>query len=201
MLNVRSLWIMCKRKITSQRDRFIRNLIPRVDEASMQELATVKLVIFDFDGVFTKNCVVVSQDGSESVECSRLDGLGLSALRDVGIDSMVLSTEKNTVVSKRCSKLGISCLQDVKNKSDVVIATAHEKGVSLDHVMFLGNDINDKSALDVVGFPVGVIDSHPSILDSVSFLTNLKGGEGCVRALCDLLVEANSGGHNGRKNN
>ena len=60
----------------------VRGLIARVD-----------LVVFDFDGVFTDNAVYVSQDGVESVRCSRSDGIGLRKLDRLGVDNMVLSTE------------------------------------------------------------------------------------------------------------
>lgn len=59
-------------------------------------------VIFDFDGVFTDNSVYTLEDGRELVKCSRLDGIGLSMLRDRGIPSVVISSEKKPVVLRRC---------------------------------------------------------------------------------------------------
>ena len=76
-----------------------------------EHLRQVTLVVFDFDGVFTDNRVLVDQDGKEAVFCSRADGLGLQALRRLGVGSLVLSTEINPVVSARAAKLGIECVQ------------------------------------------------------------------------------------------
>ena len=76
----------------------------------------VQAIIFDFDGVFTDNRVIVNGDGEESVICNRSDGLGISIIKRTGIPLLVLSTEKNPVVTKRCEKLGISCFQNLENK-------------------------------------------------------------------------------------
>ena len=61
----------------------------------------IKLVAFDFDGVFTDNSVYVFQDGTEAVMCSRGDGIGLSALNEHGVRTVIISTETNPVVSAR----------------------------------------------------------------------------------------------------
>ena len=54
-------------------------------------LRDLKLVVFDFDGVFTNNRVIVSEDGTESVVCCRSDGLGLRRLEAVKVQSFILS--------------------------------------------------------------------------------------------------------------
>ena len=57
------------------------------------ELQKVKLVIFDFDGVFTNNSVYISEHGIESVRCNRSDGLGISRLKSLKIPVYIVSTE------------------------------------------------------------------------------------------------------------
>lgn len=76
-----------------------------LDSLEQSDIQHVKLVCFDFDGVFTDNSVYVSEDGVESVRCSRADGIGLTKLRSIGIQILVLSTEINPVVGRRCDKL------------------------------------------------------------------------------------------------
>jgi len=44
-------------------------------------LESIHTIVFDFDGVFTDNTVLVNQDGVESVRCSRADGLGIEAVQ------------------------------------------------------------------------------------------------------------------------
>ena len=76
----------------------------------MKSFASIELIAFDFDGVFTDNTVYVLQDGSESVRCWRSDGLGLSRLADIGVETYIVSTEVNPVVTMRANKLNIGAL-------------------------------------------------------------------------------------------
>jgi 3-deoxy-D-manno-octulosonate 8-phosphate phosphatase KdsC-like HAD superfamily phosphatase len=62
----------------------------------------IKLVVFDFDGVFTDNRVYVNENGKEMVCCWRSDGIGLAKLKEAGIKTFVVSSEVNQVVRKRC---------------------------------------------------------------------------------------------------
>ena len=163
----------------------------RMTERALAELArTIRLVIFDFDGVFTDNTVYVCEDGTESVRCWRGDGLGLRKLDRLGITNLIESTESNPVVSERARKLRVRCIQDVQDKRATVEALAREHGVTLGEVAYLGNDINDLDCLAMVGLPVAVQDAHPDILDRVRYRTLAPGGRGAVRELCDLLDRA-----------
>ncbi len=63
-------------------------------ESSLHEhIRTIRLVAFDFDGVFTDNMVYVFEDGSEAVRCFRGDGIGLRKLERAGIETVIISTE------------------------------------------------------------------------------------------------------------
>ena len=149
----------------------------------------VQLVIFDFDGVFTDNRVYVSEDGIESVSCWRSDGLGLSKLKGLGLPIWVISTEINKVVSARCKKLQIDCIQGCDDKLVAVIKLVKQFDCSLDDVLYMGNDINDIDCLQSVGFPVVVQDAYPEVVNLAKFKTQRAGGFGAVREICDLICE------------
>lgn len=153
-------------------------------------LAHVQLVVFDFDGVFTDNTVLVSQDGSETVRCWRSDGLGLSRLRAVGVKMLIVSTEKNPVVAARANKLKLPCKQGVDDKAEAVLTACREFGVTPKATMFVGNDINDIPAFGVVGLPVAVADAYPEVDPHVIWRTQRAGGYGAVREICDALFNA-----------
>jgi YrbI family 3-deoxy-D-manno-octulosonate 8-phosphate phosphatase len=156
-------------------------------------LRAVKLVVFDFDGVFTDNSVYVSQDGVESVRCWRGDGLGLTNLKRAGIPSAIVSTEANPVVSARSRKLDMRCVQGCDDKVAAVQALAGEHGITLADVAFVGNDINDLACLEAVGLPIVVQDAHPDVLAAAVFRTSAPGGRGAVREVCDAIVAARQG--------
>lgn len=152
------------------------------------DLASVRLVIFDFDGVFTDNAVWVAQDGSESVRCWRSDGLGLGRMQAAGVPAVIVSTETNPVVSARGRKLGLPVHQAIADKGAAVRQICAERGVELRYAMYVGNDINDIPAFQVVGVAVAVADSHPEVFSHVVLRTTRPGGYGAVREICDWIV-------------
>ena len=152
-----------------------------------ERIRAVRLIAFDFDGVFTDNKVYVFQDGSEAVCCSRGDGIGLEKLSRLGLQIVVISTESNPVVSVRCQKLGIRCVQGCRDKCLELQAVVRDAGLSLGEVAFVGNDVNDLSCLRVVGLPIIVNDAHPDLLGNGFYQTAIAGGQGAVREVCDLF--------------
>ena len=82
----------------------------------IKSLKNTKALILDFDGVLTDNTVYVDKLGVESVKCSRSDGIGIKAIQDLGIKCIVLSSEPNEIVLKRCKKLGIEAYNNLTSK-------------------------------------------------------------------------------------
>ena len=150
-------------------------------------LPSVRLIIFDFDGVFTDNTVYVTQDGIESVRCWRSDGLGLARLSSVDVQVFIISTEANPVVSARALKLKLRCKQGVEDKAEAILEICKELKISPMETMFVGNDINDIPAFKSIGFPVAVADAYPEILPHVLYRTQKSGGYGVVREICDIV--------------
>jgi YrbI family 3-deoxy-D-manno-octulosonate 8-phosphate phosphatase len=147
----------------------------------------IKAVIFDFDGVFTNNLVIVNQDGIESVICNRSDGLGLKRLKELGIKTLIVSTEKNPVVTQRAIKLEVEVFQNVQDKGDFINNWAKNLNLDLRKIAFLGNDINDIAAFNLVGFPIAVNDCYEEVKPFVKMILSKNGGNGAVRELCDLI--------------
>jgi YrbI family 3-deoxy-D-manno-octulosonate 8-phosphate phosphatase len=156
-------------------------------------LASIRVVAFDFDGVFTDNTVIVSQDGVESVRCWRSDGIGLSRLRGVGVEPLILSTEVNPVVGVRAAKLKTECRQGIEDKAAAILDFCRERGVDPQHAAFVGNDVNDVPAFKSVGLPIAVSDAYPEVFPHVFYRTVATGGHGAVREVCDLIFHARHG--------
>ena len=153
----------------------------------------IRLVAFDFDGVFTDNMVYVFENGSEAVRCFRSDGIGLQKLEKMGIKTVIISTEANPVVSARARKLKIECFQDCQDKRGVLEDMAAKIGISLDQVAFVGNDVNDLACLTCVALPIVVQDAHPDVVPVARYQTQSPGGCGAVREVCDLFEMYRSG--------
>lgn len=154
---------------------------------SDDELRTVRLVIFDFDGVFTDNRVWVTDTGDEAVACWRGDGIGLRRLDEVGVPYLIVSTEPNAVVARRAEKLKARCVHGVDDKLSVVHDEALALGLELAQVAYVGNDVNDAACLEAVGLPVVPADAWPEVAPLARWVLERRGGYGCVRELCDAL--------------
>ena len=150
----------------------------------------IRLIVFDFDGVFTDNRVLVGEDGSEYVFCNRADGLGLANLRQDGIDCVVLSTETNPVVARRCEKLRLECFQGCADKGKVLAEVLRKKKIDSARAGYVGNDINDLDCMQSVGIAICVADAAPEIKAVAHLVTARRGGEGAVREICDLVIRA-----------
>lgn len=156
----------------------------------MINFAEIKLLLLDFDGVLTDNRVLVSEDGKESVFCNRGDGLGIEMLKKAGIEVAVISKEKNKVVRARCRKLDISQWQGVDDKIRIFEREVAKRNLDLSNVCFVGNDINDTECIKKAGIGVAVADSCDSVLGSADYVTQKKGGQGAVREIADLILNA-----------
>lgn len=161
--------------------------MPPVDEALAARIRGVKLLVFDFDGVFTDNMVYVLEDGLEAVRCSRFDGLGLAKLHRRGLEMCIVSTEINPVVGVRAKKMKLRCLQGCEDKAATLTALLAETGLAMEQIAYVGNDINDLPCLTRVGLPMVVQDAHPDVLGHALYRTRTPGGHGAVREICDLF--------------
>jgi N-acylneuraminate cytidylyltransferase len=113
----------------------------------------VELVVFDFDGVMTDNTAWIDQNGLESVQIFRGDGMGVEYLQDAGIPMLVFSSEPNPVVAARARKLGLPVVQGIGivDKGARLAAYLAEKGIDSAAVVYLGNDVNDLPCFPIVG--------------------------------------------------
>lgn len=155
---------------------------------AIPDLSGIALLVLDFDGVLTDNRVLVDQEGREAVLCHRGDGWGLARLREAGIEVIVLSTEKNRVVTARCTKLGLPCEQACDDKLAALQRLAAKRSLRPAQIAFMGNDVNDLSGMQWAGLAIAVADAVPQVCRVAHYVTARRGGAGAVREVCDLML-------------
>lgn len=154
------------------------------------KLRVIQAIAFDFDGVFTDDRVLVSENGEESVLCSRADGLGIEALRKLGIPMIIISKERNPVVASRATKLSMGFVQGCDDKLPVLKEWIRDVGATPEQSAYMGNDVNDLDCLRFVGLPVAPRDARPEVLSVARFVTKQPGGRGAIREFADAIVAA-----------
>ncbi len=156
----------------------------------MNDFSEIRLVVFDFDGVFSDNRVWTNDRGEESIASFRGDSVGLRRLDEVGVDYFILTSETNDAVPARARKIRSDCIRGIDDKLPVLRDELDRRGFSLAETAYLGNDVNDAECLAAVGLPVVPSDAWPEVMPLAKLVLTRAGGYGCVRELCDAVWNA-----------
>lgn len=154
--------------------------------ASLPSVA--KAIVFDFDGVFTNDKVMVDENGVESVVCSRSDGMGISLAKKTGIRMLILSSEQNRVVRKRAEKLQLEVIHGVNEKHTRLESWLSKNGIAWNDIVYVGNDVNDLECLQRAACGVVVADARPEAKANANIILHSKGGDSAVREITELLI-------------
>jgi YrbI family 3-deoxy-D-manno-octulosonate 8-phosphate phosphatase len=162
---------------------------PGNSRRSMPE--TIKMIICDFDGVVTDNHVLTDQDGRESVSASRSDSMYLGRLQELGVETMILSSEINPVVQARAKKMGLEVIHGMgmQDKGRVMREVLEQKNVKAEEVIYIGNDLNDLPCFEIAGWSVAVGDAYPEVMRAADFVLSRAGGHGAIRELCEMVLK------------
>ncbi|WP_349360294.1 acylneuraminate cytidylyltransferase [Stappia sp.] len=148
----------------------------------------IKAVVTDFDGVHTDDCVLVDQNGLESVQCNRRDGLGIEMLRERGVLLLILSKEANPVVRARAAKLKMQVLNQIDDKLPVLDTWRREQGLEWSEIAYIGNDINDIDCMRAAGASFAPADAHSQAREAAGRILSSPGGRGAIREMSDILI-------------
>lgn len=162
-----------------------------IREKLLAALSTNGSIFLDFDGVLTDDRVWVDAIGNESVVCNRRDGLAFDWVRLLNFRVFVVSTEKNPVVVSRCKKLQLQCYNGVENKKAFIEELADKENISLVASVYIGNDLNDYSAMNLCGFKICPSDSHHEIKKISDIVLSAKGGRGVMREFVEEVMGIN----------
>jgi len=163
----------------------------RLNATLMSRLRKIRLLVLDVDGVLTDAGMYYGEGGEELKKFSTRDGKGIELIRNIGIKTAFLTSEKTLLVERRARKLKIDFLfQDVPNKAEVLKKLIEDNNMAPEDVAYIGDDVNDVEAMKKVGFSATPADGDRANKIIATYVCKTKGGQGCVREVCDLLVEA-----------
>lgn len=152
-------------------------------------LQGVRLFATDVDGVLTDGGMYYSESGDEWKKFNTRDGMGIKLLQKAGLVTAIVTQERTRLVARRAEKLAIPELhQGVMDKLSVIRDMARRHGISLQQVAYIGDDVNDIEALKAVGLSAAPADGLPQVLEIVDYICRLKGGEGAVRELAEMIL-------------
>jgi YrbI family 3-deoxy-D-manno-octulosonate 8-phosphate phosphatase len=167
-----------------------RKAVPR-NPSRARVLEGLRVFATDVDGVLTDAGMYYSESGDELKRFNTRDGMGIKLLQRAGLVTALVTQENTKLVARRGEKLAIPEVhQGMMDKLPVLQAIAARHGVTLREVAYMGDDINDLAALKAVGFSASPADGLPHIRKVVTYVCRAKGGEGAVREVAEMILEA-----------
>jgi 3-deoxy-D-manno-octulosonate 8-phosphate phosphatase (KDO 8-P phosphatase) len=151
----------------------------------------VKLLILDVDGVLTDGRLIIGRTGEEIKAFSVKDGIGIKLAQFAGIEVAFLSARSSELVLRRAEMLGVKDVRQGKErKLEVVREMAASRGLGLDAIAYVGDDIVDLDPVAAVGLGVAVADACADLIGVATRVTDTAGGDGAIREVVEAILKA-----------
>lgn len=151
---------------------------------------TIKMVITDFDGVVTDNCVYINDDFSMSRKLNFKDVMAFSILKKNGYKIGIISGEKNSAIEILAKKFEVEEVhQNIRVKIDVLKDIIEKYNFDENEFVYIGDDVNDIECLNFAKYKITV----PHAVDKVKAVAGIQvtqsvAGNGAFREVADCLV-------------
>lgn len=151
----------------------------------------IRCLICDVDGVLTDGRIYIDNFGNELKSFNIQDGLGLKLLMSAGIEVAVITGSTNAVIENRMSQLDIKhYFKGQINKQSAYHTLKTRLNLADDQFAYIGDDLPDLPIMKQVGLSVAVSNAVSLVKKSSDWNTELPGGQGGVRELCDFILNA-----------
>lgn len=156
----------------------------------MVDLAEIKLLILDVDGVLTDGTVIMNSDGSESKFFNTLDGHGIRMWRRAGLEVAIISGRESEPTLRRAAQLDIEhVFQDCHFKLPVVEKLLDQLNLTPRKAAYIGDDLPDLPVIRYVGFGVAVANAVDEVKKYADYVTTRPGGKGAVREVIEHILK------------
>lgn len=155
-----------------------------------EKLKKVTTFIFDYDGVMTDGTVVLQHEGQPLRSANVKDGYVLQLAIKLGYNIVIISGGNSKSMENRFGTLNISDVYlGVKDKLAVLNSYLKDNNITSDQVVYMGDDIPDYLVMKAVGIPVCPADASEEIKDISVYISDKKGGQGCVRDIIEQVLK------------
>ena len=151
---------------------------------------SIKMVITDFDGIVTDNCVYVDSKGEMSRKLNFKDIMAFSLLRKKGYKIAIISGEANSAIEVIKEKFQVEEVhQGIRNKLEVLNNIIEKYNLSDEEFVYIGDDVNDYDSLNRAKYAITV----PTAVKKVKTISHIQitdtdSGSGAFREVVDALV-------------
>jgi len=158
------------------------------DEA-VERAKKIKLVVLDVHGVLTSGAILYNDEGMKFQTFHHDDGFGANCLMMLGVD-VAFMTRKSKSVEVRAAEINVKNVFQAKDKTAKLEEVAAERGIGLDEICFVGDEIIDMGVMKQVGFAVSPANGVPEVQAIAHWVTTRAGGQGVLRELAEFILRA-----------
>ena len=156
----------------------------------------IKLLLMDCDGVLTDGRLELLENGDEQKTFHTRDGQGIWLFHQAGLKTGIISGRTSSAVERRARDLKMAYVrQYAKDKVKALEEIIAEADVSIDECAYIGDDLGDIPVMNRVELAVAVADAVAEAKQAAHYITELRGGHGAVREVCDLILKAQGHWH------
>lgn len=160
----------------------------KIDKAQAMR---IRCLVIDVDGTMTDGGIYYDEHGNEMKKFCTRDAAGFYAAQQLGILTVVLTGRKCAATERRMKELKVSYLfENIKDKRFFLKSFMESKELSGEEVGYIGDDVNDLSAMELVGFVGCPADSCREILERADYISSKRGGDGAVRDVIEKLLRS-----------
>ncbi|MCB0848552.1 MAG: HAD hydrolase family protein [Bacteroidia bacterium] len=157
-----------------------------------QKLKDIRCFIFDVDGVLTNGMLHITNDGKLLRQMNIKDGYAMQLAVKKGYHVIIISGGKDEGVAIRLQKLGIEEVYlGVGDKLQQLLQVTQQHHLQKEQVLYMGDDMPDFEAMQYTGFPCCPEDAAAQIKSICTYISPVKGGEGCVRDVIEQVLTLN----------
>lgn len=154
-----------------------------------EDLARVKAFVFDIDGVLSLQTINLNTFGVPNRTINLRDGYALQLAARKGYLIGIISGCSSREYLKRLKLLGIRDVYlNCKSKTAHFNNFVRKHNLNIEDVLYMGDDIPDFEVMKMVGVPVCPSDADREIKQISSYISDKKGGEGCVRDVIEQVM-------------
>jgi 3-deoxy-D-manno-octulosonate 8-phosphate phosphatase (KDO 8-P phosphatase) len=154
-----------------------------------EDLSKVKAFVFDIDGVLSLQTIPLSTFGEPRRTVNLRDGYALQLAVKKGYHVGVISGCRSKDYLKRLKSLGVSDVYlGCRNKTEQFSQFTAKYNLNAADILYMGDDIPDYKVMKLAGVPVCPSDADSEIRQISSYVSDKKGGEGCVRDVVEQVL-------------
>lgn len=157
----------------------------------IEKAKSIRIVIFDVDGVLTDGTLYFTDSGEEIKAFNSRDGHGMKMLKASGVELAIITARKSRSVKLRAENLNITLLyQGEKNKLKVFESLVTKLKLDMSSCAYVGDDLIDLPVMTRCGLSICVPSSPILVKKHAHYVTNSEGGQGAVREVCEMIMRS-----------